>query len=137
MLDNRQRQTLLAGGILILIGAGFFVVQLLSRGGIVSWIPFVAGLVLIVVALLTKVPGLSVLGCVLSGGGAGLVWYTASDLEIAGTRAGAVFFLFLSGGFLLATPVTLLLDGKALKWPLVPGLVGVAVGVAFLLPVEL
>lgn len=134
MPENRQRTILITGGLLILIGLAFLAAQLFSQGGLLSWVPLAAGLILFVVTLFARIPGISALACLLVGGGAGLLWYQGASPQSTLGSSGAVFFLCLSGGFLLIPVATRALDGKALKWPLIPGIIGVLAGIALLIP---
>ena len=134
MPDDRQRILLITGGFLILIGLAFLAAQLFSKGGLLSWVPMAAGVILFIVTLFVRIPGISALACLLIGGGAGLLWYQAADPQSSLGGSGAVFFLCLSSGFLLIPVATRVLDGKALKWPLIPGIIGVLAGIALLLP---
>ena len=134
MPDDRRRIILITGGLLILIGLAFLAAQLFSKGGLMSWVPLAAGVILLVVTLFTRIPGMSALSCLLIGGGAGLLWYQTADPLSAAASSGAVFFLCFSGGFLLIPAVTRALDGKAVKWPLIPGIIGIFAGIALLLP---
>lgn len=133
-LNERQRATLVAGAILIVAGLGMLGVQIFTEGGFISWVPLIAGIIAMVVAVVLGVPRLSALACVLLGGGGGLLIHQSVDSQSRIAETGAAFFLGLSVGFLLAPIVTWMLDGKALRWPVIPGIIGVLVGTALLLP---
>lgn len=130
--SREQKIVLAIGGTLILIGIGFLVLQLSGFKSIGSWVPLVSGLIVIVLAIMTRLPGFSILGSILTTGGGGLLWYVRFGETAADGVAEPVFLLFISGGLFLIPVLTRILDGKPLLWPLLPGVAGLVVGVVML-----
>jgi hypothetical protein len=107
-MDRRRRSSLATGLVLILIGALIFATQLVPGWETwFQWPLFIVGIgaVLLVIGLLTRVPGLAVPACIVGGIG-GLLYYqnTTGDW-----------------------------DSWAYAWALIPGFVGVGIIVAGLL----
>ena len=130
---REQKLVLLIGASLIVLGVGFLILQLVGVEEAGSWVPLVAGLISIALAVATRLPGFSILGCLLTFGGAGLLWYVYSGEDGAAGTGEAVFLLFISGGFCVVPILTKVLEGKALRWPLLPGAAGVIVGLILVL----
>jgi hypothetical protein len=130
---REQKLVLIIGASLIALGIGFLILQLIGVEAAGSWVPLVAGIISLVLAVVTRLPGFSILGCLLSSGGAGLLWYVYAGENAAGGTSEAVFLLFVSAGFCCVPLLTKILEGKALRWPLFPGVAGVIVGVILIL----
>ena len=133
VLSREQKIVLGIGAALILLGMGFLVLQIVGVESIGSWVPLISGLIVLAIAMATRLPGFSILGCLLSAAGAGLLWYVYAGDAAAEGVAEPVFLLFISGGLFLIPVLTRFLDGKPLLWPLIPGVAGLATGVALLL----
>ena len=107
-MDRRRRSSLATGLVLILIGALIFATQLVP--GWESWFQwplFIVGIgaVLLVIGLLTRVPGLAVPACIVGGIG------------------GLLYYQNVTGDW----------DSWAYAWALIPGFVGVGIIVAGIL----
>ena len=133
MLSREQGIVLGIGAILVLFGAGFLVLQLAGIESIGSWVPLISGLIVLGIAIATRLPGFSILGCLLASAGGGLLWYEYAGVGATEGTAEPVFLLFISGGLFLIPVITRLLDGKPLLWPLFPGVAGLVAGIALLL----
>ncbi|MFL7794258.1 MAG: hypothetical protein AB8I69_19100 [Anaerolineae bacterium] len=107
-MDRRRRSSLATGLVLILIGALIFAAQLVPGWETwLQWPLFIIGIgaVLLIIGLLTRVPGLAVPACIVGGIG-GLLYYQNA-----------------TGDW----------DSWAYAWALIPGFVGVGIIVAGLL----
>ena len=104
-MDRRRRSSLATGLVLILIGALIFATQLVPGWETwFQWPLFIVGIgaVLLVIGLLTRVPGLAVPACIVGGIG------------------GLLYYQNVTGDW----------DSWAYAWALIPGFVGVGVIVA-------
>jgi hypothetical protein len=107
-MDRRRRSSLATGLVLILIGALIFATQLVPGWETwFQWPLFIVGIgaVLLVIGLLTRVPGLAVPACIVGGIG------------------GLLYYQNVTGDW----------DSWAYAWALIPGFVGVGVIVAGIL----
>jgi hypothetical protein len=113
---ERRRRSRLAGGILlILIGAWFAAEQLVP--GLATWVQLevtwplfivAIGAILLVVGLVTAVPGLAVPACIVAGVGGILYFQATSGQWVTGSYAWGLVPSFVGVGILLAN----ILDGK-------------------------
>jgi hypothetical protein len=107
-MDRRRRSSLATGLVLILIGALIFATQLVPGWETwFQWPLFIVGIgaVLLVIGLLTRVPGLAVPACIVGGIG------------------GLLYYQNVTGDW----------DSWAYAWALIPGFVGVGIIVAGIL----
>jgi hypothetical protein len=118
MMDRRQRSSLVGGLLLVLIGGWFAAVQLVP--GFASWIQFevtwplfiiAVGGILLVLALVTAVPGLAVPACIVAGIGGILYFQATSGRWVTWSYAWALIPSFVGVGVILAG----VLDGKVVK----------------------
>ncbi len=132
LFSREQRIVLGIGFVLIALGIGFLTTQLVGSDSIGSWVPFVSGLIVLGIAIVTRLPGFSILGCLLTSAGGGLLWYVYAGKSTADGVAEPVFLLFISGGLFLIPILTRILEGKPLLWPLLPGAAGLIAGIVLL-----
>ncbi len=131
---NREQRIMLAiGAAMIAIGICFLVLQLVGVRAIGSWVPVISGVIVLALAVITRLPGFPILGCLLTAGGGGLLWYEYLGDEASDGAAEPVFLLFISGGLLLVPVLTRFLDGEPLLWPLIPGIAGLVTGIVLLI----
>jgi len=131
-MERRRRSSLVGGVLLILIGAWFAAVQLVP--GLKVWLQFevtwplfiiAIGGILLVVALLTAVPGLAVPACIVAGIGGILYFQATTGRWETWAYAWALIPSFVGVGILLAG----ILEGQTAKgvreggWPILIGLV--------------
>lgn len=131
-MDPRRRSTLAGGLLLILLGAWFLALQLVPglRGWLnieVTWPLFVVGtgVLLLIIALVTAVPGLAVPAFIVGGIGVLLYWMNATGGWVTWSYAWALIPSFVGLGVLVAG----LLEGRTRKavseggWLILIGLV--------------
>jgi hypothetical protein len=131
-MERRRRSSLVAGILLILVGAWLVAVQLMP--GLKAWFQFevtwplfviAAGVILFVVALLTAVPGLAVPACIVAGVGGILYFQAITGRWETWAYAWALIPSFVGVGTILAG----ILGGKTAKgvreggWSILIGLV--------------
>lgn len=130
---NREQKIVIAiGASLITLGLLFLVLQLAGVEAAGTWVPVVAGVICLGLAVATRLPGFSILGCLLTSGGGGLLWWTYAGEKMAEGKPEPVFLLFVSAGLCIVPILTRVLDGKPLIWPLIPGVAGAVVGIILL-----
>ena len=113
--------------VLIVIGAALLLGQLV--GGAELFIPLGIGLLLLVLFAVSRNPGTLIGGGIVTGLGAGVLVAANTDGEIAGA---AVLF-GLGFGFLGVWLVgTLLRMQETRIWPLIPGVILIAIGIVVL-----
>ncbi len=115
----------IGGATLIVIG-----LALLASQVVPGWDRLVVvgvGLLLLALFVVTRRPGALIPGGIITGIGVGIVLTSA----VTGTLAGALFMGSLGGGFLLVALLGWLVDVPGTRWwPLIPGVILVAVGAA-------
>ena len=131
--SREQKLVIAIGASLIALGLIFLVLQLVGIEAAGTWVPIVAGVICLALAVATRLPGFSILGCLLTFGGGGLLWWVYAGEKTAEGTAEPVFLLFVSAGFCVVPILTKVLDGKPLLWPLLPGAAGMIVGVILIL----
>jgi len=132
-LNREQKVVLLIGGSLIILGVVFLVLQIAGVGKVAVWAPLLVGVIALILAILTRLPGFTFLGCLLLFGGAGLLCYVHTGDRFAAQVSQAVFLLFFSAGLCIVPVFTRIIDKKILLWPLFPGFAGLIGGVVLLL----
>lgn len=133
LLSREQKLVISIGVSLIALGLIFLVLQLAGIDSAGRWVPVAAGVICLALAVATRLPGFSIIGCLLTFGGGGLLWWTYTGEKPPEGIGEPVFLLFVSAGFCAIPILTKILDGKPLLWPLIPGAAGLLVGVIFLL----
>ena len=131
--SREQKLVVVIGASLIALGLIFLVLQLVGIEAAGTWVPIVAGAICLALAVATRLPGFSILGCLLTFGGGGLIWWVHAGEKAAEGVAEPVFLLFVSIGLCIVPILTKILDGRPLLWPLFPGIAGVIVGIILLL----
>lgn len=131
--NRQQKIILIIGASLIILGAGFLLLQIAGVNAAGTWVPLIAGAIALTLAVITRLPGFTILGSLLIFGGGGLLVYLATSESATEELAGALFLLFVSAGFLSAPVLTYFIDRRRLLWPLLPGAVGVLVGILLLM----
>lgn len=114
-MERRRRSTLVGGVLLIVIGAWLVAVQLVPGLATlvqleVTWPLFIVGIgaILLVVGLVTAVPGLAVPACIVAGVGGILYFQATTGRWVTGSYAWGLMPSFVGIGILLAN----ILDGK-------------------------
>ncbi len=114
-MERRRRSTLVGGMLLIVIGAWLVAVQLVPGLATlvqleVTWPLFIVGIgaILLVVGLVTAVPGLAVPACIVAGVGGILYFQATTGRWVTGSYAWGLMPSFVGIGILLAN----ILDGK-------------------------
>ena len=131
---NRGQWTVIGiGFLLIVLGVGFIFLQVAGSSGVGVWVPVIAGVIILALAVASRLQSFFLIGCLLSAGGGGVLWYSYATPSNAQNLAGSVFLIFLSVGFLASTLLTRWLCEKAILWPLIPGAAGLVTGVVLLL----
>ena len=131
-MDRRQRSSLVGGLLLVLIGVWFAAVQLVP--GLRAWFDLEAtwplfiiavGVILLVVGLVTAVPGLAVPACIVGGIGGILYWQATTGAWETWAFAWALIPSFVGVGVILSG----ILEGRTAKgvgeggWLILIGLV--------------
>lgn len=131
---NRQQKIILTiGASLIILGAGFLLLQIAGVNAAGRWAPLIAGAIALTLAVITRLPGFTILGSLLIFGGGGLLVYLVISESGTEELAGAIFLLFVSAGFLSAPVLSCFIDRRKLLWPLLPGAAGLLAGVLLLI----
>lgn len=133
MLNREQKIVLAIGASLVVLGVFFLVLQLLGIDAVGRWVPLLAGVIALVLALLTRVPGFTFLGSLLLFGGGGLLFYLYLGQNGSAKAAQAVLLLFVSMGLCISPVLTRFIDRKILLWPLLPGIAGLVGGIVMLI----
>ncbi len=131
--NREQKIVILIGVSLILVGIGFLLMQLAGVKAAGAWVPLLAGAITLILAVFTRIPGFTILGCLLSFGGAGLLLYVHMSESGAQNSAEAVFLLCISAGLCSIPLLTRIIDKRVLFWPLFPGAIGLIAGLILLI----
>ena len=117
-MGSRRRSSLAGGILIILIGAWFAALQLVPGLGdwiniefTWPWMIIAVGVVLLVVGLVSGVPGLAIPACVVGGVGAILYWQVVTDGWVKWAFAWALMPSFVGLGVLLSS----ILEGRTAK----------------------
>ena len=132
-LSREQKIVITIGVSLIALGAAFLFLQLLGLRSFGIWVPIIAGAIALALAVLTRLPGFTFLGCLLTLGGGGLLFYLGVGDRVPSNVSQAIFLLFISTGLCVTPLLTRLIDKKILRWPLLPGVAGFICGIVMLL----
>ncbi|MBN1686882.1 MAG: hypothetical protein JW852_09525 [Spirochaetales bacterium] len=132
-LNREQKIVLVIGASLIILGAGFLLLEMFGVKSASGWVPLIAGVIALALAAVTRLPGFTIIGALLTFGGGGLLLYLAMAEHPRDGLAEAVFLLFVSAGFCSVPVLTRLLDKKTLLWPLIPGVAGLLAGIVLLI----
>jgi len=126
-MDRSRTPEMIAGIVLVIIGAAFLVSYLVPDLG--RFVVLAIGIGILILFAATRAPAALIGGSIVTGVGAGIVLSS----HITGTTGGALFLISLGGGFLLVWLVGWSLAiPEARFWPLVPGSVLVLIGAAML-----
>lgn len=130
-IENPHRSRLVGGLILVGIGLYLLVAQFFRAQWMgLTILPVLAG-IFIVAGLVTRNPGLLVPGGILGGIGLGAYLTSIVYVDAAGETMGAAFLLSFAAGWALITVLSLLIGHRVL-WPLIPGGIIGAIGLALL-----
>jgi hypothetical protein len=132
-LNREQKIVLLIGASLVILGIGFLLLQMLGVRAAGRWVPLIAGAITLALAAITRLPGFTIVGSLLTFGGGGLLLYFAIGEQGREGVAEAVFLLFVSAGLCNVPVLTRLIDKKTLLWPLFPGIIGLVIGIVLLI----
>jgi hypothetical protein len=130
-IETPHRNRLVGGLILIGIGLYLLAAQFFRAQWMGLTILPVLSAIFIVAGLLTRNPGLLVPGGILGGIGLGTYFTSVVLIDSPGVLMGAAFLLSFAAGWALITVLSLLI-GKLQLWPLIPGGIIAAVGLALL-----
>ncbi len=123
-MARARKSNLALGVILLVVGGVLLVTRFVPMESAPAWLLGLgAGLALI--GILATSYGALVAGMILLGLGAGMV---LGDHEVANVRAGTWIVFGLGAGFVGIYVLTLILKMRSHWWPLVPGLILLAVG---------
>ncbi len=112
-----------AGGILLIVGAFLLALEFLP--GLAFLMPLLVGLALLGTFLLVRSPALLSAGGVITGVGVGILTATQGSADFGG----AGVLMSVGGGFLLVWLFGVMFGIPAVRsWPLIPGLVLIALG---------
>ncbi len=126
-MDRSRAPELIAGIVLVIIGAAYFVSYLIPS--LDRFVVLAIGIGILALFAATRAPAALIGGSIVTGVGVGIVLASS----IAGTTGGALFLISLGGGFLLAWLVGWSLEmPEARVWPLIPGSILVLLGAAML-----
>ena len=131
-LDRYQKSVLLTGILLVAVGLLFAGLQITGSPHLTTLIPLISGVVFLFGGMAIRIFGLLFLGCVLAGAGTGLLWATGL-VTSSGENGPLIFLLCFSIGWLIVTPLSRLMGGRAVIWPLIPGIAGIIVSGGLLL----
>lgn len=122
---RRDRDSLVGGVVLIIIGAGLLVAQFTPDLG--RYVVLIIGLGLVAIFAVNRAYGALVGGSIVTGVGAGIIIGASTTGELAG----AAVLLSLGAGLLAIWVISYLLrlEGRH-WWPLVPGLIVFSIGAA-------
>jgi hypothetical protein len=122
-MDERNRSRIVTGAILILLGVGFLALQFLQGFGQAA-VLFLIGGAFIAAYLLTRRYGLLIPGGILVGIGLGSIG-EQSVFAFQGLST-----IGLGIGFVAIYVIALVYQGRAHWWPLIPGLILIAIGLS-------
>lgn len=127
---RRGRPRGIAGLVLIIIGV-VALIATLSRNEQIGLLFLPAlGLIFLIWGIAVRNPGLLVPGGVLTGLGVGVL--LAQDVFKTPDQQSAVILISMGVGFLIITPLSLLVARRRFYWPLVPAVILGAIGAAIL-----
>ncbi len=120
---KEQRDRLVLGVVLVGMGGLFLLAQFVNLGVLVLPIQATAFLI---AGIVTRGAGWFIPAGILGGLSAGII--TSGALKAAGQDDGGAFLLCFAAGWLSITVLTKLFSGKAMLWPLIPGLIMGVIG---------
>ncbi|MCB0003814.1 MAG: hypothetical protein KDH86_14815 [Anaerolineae bacterium] len=126
--DTRGR--IIAGVALILIGALLMIAQITQSANLALLVPIALGVIFLAWGLITRTFGLIVPGSILAGIGLGTYLITGPYSTMESNPQGGVFMLAFAGGWLLMCLLSPLTRSGFQWWPLIPGGIIGAVGLA-------
>lgn len=119
------------GGIaLILIGALLLVAQITQSANLALLLPAALGVIFLVWGLVTRTFGFVIPGSILLGIGLGISLITGPFSAMESDPQGGVFMLAFAGGWLLMCLLSPLTTSGFQWWPLIPGGIIGAIGLA-------
>ena len=121
-----------AGGVALIVIGVVALIATLSRNDQIGLLFLPAlGLIFLIWGIVVRNPGLLVPGGVLTGLGIGVL--LAQDVfKMSDQQSGAVILISMGVGFLIITPLSLLVARRRQYWSLVPGAVLMLIGAAIL-----
>lgn len=125
-LTHAQRNRIISGLILILLGGLFLLDQFIQIPAMGNLFLPGLGLVFLVWGIVTRSSGLLVPGGILTGIGAGV--YLMNALPLEGDAEPGVFLLSFGGGFILITLLSAIFTRETHWWALIPGGILAAIG---------
>ena len=123
-MARTRKSNLTAGVILVVIGGVLLVTRFALLATAPAWL-LGLGVGLALIAIVTRAYGALVRGMILLGLGAGMA---LGDREVGGVSPGAWIQLGLGAGFVGIWVLALILGLKRHWWPLVPGVILLALG---------
>ncbi len=124
------RGRVIAGVALILIGALLLIAQITQSANLGLLIPAALGVIFLVWGLVTRTFGLVIPGSILVGIGLGISLITGPYSAMESDAQGGVFMLAFAGGWLLMCLLSPLTTSGFQWWPLIPGGIIGAIGLA-------
>lgn len=124
------RGRVIAGVALILIGALVLVGQLTQSAQFALLVPAMLGVIFLAWGLVTRTFGLVIPGSILVGIGLGTYLITGPYSTMEGEAQGGLFMVAFAAGWLLMCLLSPLTTSGFQWWPLIPGAIIGAVGVA-------
>ncbi len=126
------RGRVIAGIALILIGALALLAQVTQSAQLALLAPAILGAIFLTWGLITRTFGLLIPGGVLLGIGLGAYLITGSYSYLEGDAQGGLFMLAFAAGWFLISLLSPLTTDRFQWWPLIPGAIIGAVGLALL-----
>ncbi len=124
-ISQPNRDPLIAGLVLIVVGAGLLAVQQMPELG--RYIVLAVGLGLLAIFVLNRSYGALIGGSIVTGLGVGIVLASMTS----GNESGAVILLSLGAGFMAIWPLAAAFRlSDRHWWPLVPGFILLSIGTA-------
>jgi len=124
--NKPAKNGLTAGVILVIIGLGMLLFQLIDRPLL---FPLVLGSVFLAAGIITRKAGLLIPGGIIGGVGLGALLTQTSWLYPAGSvESGGVFLIAFSLGWFLITLLSKLFTSETQTWALIPGAIIAAIG---------
>ena len=123
---STNKHSLAAGLILVAIGAGLLLFQILD---LPMLFPIILGVIFLAAGIITRSAGLIIPGGIISGIGLGTLsttqaWFFPMD----STQSGGLFLLFFSVGWFSITLLSKLFTAETQTWALIPGAILAVIG---------
>ncbi len=129
---SRMPKEIAGGVVLIAIGALFLIAQFVKLDGLAVFIPAALGVIFLAGGVAARNNGLLIPGGILGGIGLGTYAIERAFPELGEPNRGGVFLLCFAMGWGLITLLSAIVTRRTMWWPLIPGAIMAAIGVAIM-----